>query len=316
MSQPRRNRKKDGFKTVAIPGSSAAMDQERQREKRASTRTYQLKTLPSGRRGQERFRASSSTTVAPPGEEGADESPPGQDDPLRENLGGAGSEMSGETLATTAKTRVTKKRNNKVSVAIFSRYVGLTAAKERISTWLPSRGLYLDELLRHDGLGDHHGSTLCDGCSDADMNVEAHFRCRDCSGSRMLCRGCLLREHTLLPLHRVEVRPVPSSSVSATNGPTGMVRDAFHEDLAARARSARSTRSSRSRVPQPGLPSPQARCMRPLRLPYRRYNLLRLRGVSNRPNLPLEAAVSCRLVPRNTGTAGHRFHFRTPRLLP
>lgn len=67
-----------------------------------------------------------------------------------------------------------------------------------ISSWIPYRDEYLDELLWHDGCGDIRSCSLCEANN-------APFKCRDCTGSLLFCRECLLHHHRILPLHRVLV---------------------------------------------------------------------------------------------------------------
>lgn len=66
-------------------------------------------------------------------------------------------------------------------------------------TWLQFRDRYLDELLRHDGRGGHE--QMCGICKVYD----GEYKCKDCFGPRLLCLSCLLKEHSHLPLHRVQV---------------------------------------------------------------------------------------------------------------
>ena len=60
----------------------------------------------------------------------------------------------------------------------------------------------MDELLRHDGLGDFTGQTSCSSCRKHD----GIFKCKSCSnGSMLTCLDCTVLTHQMLPLHRVEV---------------------------------------------------------------------------------------------------------------
>lgn len=60
----------------------------------------------------------------------------------------------------------------------------------------------MDEVLRHDGLGDFLGQTSCSSCHKHD----GIFKCKCCSNGRLLkCLDCTLVTHQTLPLHRVEV---------------------------------------------------------------------------------------------------------------
>ncbi|KAJ7472822.1 hypothetical protein FB451DRAFT_1035953 [Mycena latifolia] len=61
--------------------------------------------------------------------------------------------------------------------------------------------IFLAELLRWDGRGDHRGQSNCRHCATG----LAEYRCRDCLGGReLLCQDCLLRWHEQLPLHRIQ----------------------------------------------------------------------------------------------------------------
>lgn len=101
--------------------------------------------------------------------------------------------------------------------------------------WLPERDMYLEEMLRRDGRGDHiewearlnkqrnqegrqrvvfntptmetktlqtDGSTICRHCEALTMC----YRCKDCFGSDLLCKSCTVKLHGCNPLHRIEVR--------------------------------------------------------------------------------------------------------------
>ncbi|THH17670.1 hypothetical protein EUX98_g9084 [Antrodiella citrinella] len=73
-------------------------------------------------------------------------------------------------------------------------------SKDRLARWLPYRDLYLDELLRADGLGDALGIQTCVGC-----NTLGEYRCRNCCTSLLFCRDCMCERHAYMPLHRIEV---------------------------------------------------------------------------------------------------------------
>lgn len=62
------------------------------------------------------------------------------------------------------------------------------------------RATYLDELIRHEGrAGAHNCHRQC--------GKEGIYRCKDCFGSRTLCRDCFVEQHSHTPLHRPQVRP-------------------------------------------------------------------------------------------------------------
>ncbi|KAH6886031.1 hypothetical protein BKA70DRAFT_1465400 [Coprinopsis sp. MPI-PUGE-AT-0042] len=72
----------------------------------------------------------------------------------------------------------------------------------KLKDWIPRRQLFLDELLRHDGLGDFLDRQGCSGCS---QQTSEFYKCTDCwDGSMLVCLECLLSKHQSLPLHRIE----------------------------------------------------------------------------------------------------------------
>ncbi|EIW84336.1 hypothetical protein CONPUDRAFT_120104 [Coniophora puteana RWD-64-598 SS2] len=66
--------------------------------------------------------------------------------------------------------------------------------------WKPFRSLFLQELIRHDGRGDHIGDAHCPRCGVGVPN----YRCIDCHGGIMYCDSCMVQKHTEAPLHRVK----------------------------------------------------------------------------------------------------------------
>ncbi|KAJ6619067.1 hypothetical protein B0H10DRAFT_1947080 [Mycena sp. CBHHK59/15] len=61
--------------------------------------------------------------------------------------------------------------------------------------------LFLQEILRWEGRGDHRSYSACPSC----RVDKAEFRCNGClGGGEMLCRSCLLERHKQNPFHRVE----------------------------------------------------------------------------------------------------------------
>ncbi|KAF8335185.1 hypothetical protein F5887DRAFT_892104 [Amanita rubescens] len=71
----------------------------------------------------------------------------------------------------------------------------------KLEEWLSLRDASLDEILRHDGLGDFLDNTTCFVCKEA----AGIFKCRDCcGGGRLRCRSCIVRMHQDVPLHRIE----------------------------------------------------------------------------------------------------------------
>ncbi|KAJ7774517.1 hypothetical protein DFH07DRAFT_732456 [Mycena maculata] len=76
-----------------------------------------------------------------------------------------------------------------------------------MSQWRPLKGLFSDELLRHDGLGDHLDHPACAFCEkeySATLNgVTRIFQCGDC-GQFLQCKDCCLSRHALMPLHTLQ----------------------------------------------------------------------------------------------------------------
>lgn len=74
--------------------------------------------------------------------------------------------------------------------------------QDQLKEWIAFRAIFLDEVLRHDGLGDFLGHTECSRCGKADGTI----KCKDCPSGKMLkCQECIIALHQTLPLHRVEV---------------------------------------------------------------------------------------------------------------
>ncbi|EDR06772.1 uncharacterized protein LACBIDRAFT_299636 [Laccaria bicolor S238N-H82] len=71
----------------------------------------------------------------------------------------------------------------------------------KLLEWLSFRDATLDEILRHDGLGDFLGNQLCMGCNEE----TGLFKCKDCSsGCHLRCQACVVKAHSETPLHRIE----------------------------------------------------------------------------------------------------------------
>ncbi|KAF9554491.1 hypothetical protein CPC08DRAFT_737663 [Agrocybe pediades] len=73
--------------------------------------------------------------------------------------------------------------------------------QDHFTHWLEFRETFLDETLRHDGLGDFIGRTVCSDCGVKD----GELKCKDCAhGSLLRCTDCIINAHRHLPLHRTE----------------------------------------------------------------------------------------------------------------
>lgn len=74
--------------------------------------------------------------------------------------------------------------------------------------WNAIKGEYVAEVLRLHGLcGSSTG--ICKACKTSGENV-ARFRCDDCLGTSVLCRGCCVTAHRAAPFHTIKVRSVLS----------------------------------------------------------------------------------------------------------
>ncbi|KAI0755879.1 hypothetical protein BC629DRAFT_1273085, partial [Irpex lacteus] len=75
-----------------------------------------------------------------------------------------------------------------------------------IQEWLPLRAAYLDELLRRNG---HGGSVTsvppCTRCAQNGQHTVGEYRCKDCDGGGLLCKACMVRDHRVQGLHRIEM---------------------------------------------------------------------------------------------------------------
>ena len=88
--------------------------------------------------------------------------------------------------------------------------------QDQLKDWLAFRDTFLDELLRHDRLGDFLGQKECSNCGIAARVI----KCKDCSSGRMLkCPDCVVELHRALPLHCVEVHRVHLESPDGSLSP-------------------------------------------------------------------------------------------------
>ncbi|KAJ7103991.1 hypothetical protein B0H15DRAFT_942026 [Mycena belliarum] len=81
-------------------------------------------------------------------------------------------------------------------------YVSTT---DPMSLFRPMKAFFLDELLRHEGLGDHIDAPSCAHCKTAfgrESSVRM-FKCYDC-GEHLQCEACCLSHHALTPLHVIQ----------------------------------------------------------------------------------------------------------------
>jgi hypothetical protein len=73
-------------------------------------------------------------------------------------------------------------------------------------------GDFLDEILRHEGLGDYTTQLRCAHCADVfrqgGPNPTRLFKCDDC-GQFPQCKECCLSHHKRTPLHVLKARLFP-----------------------------------------------------------------------------------------------------------
>lgn len=70
-----------------------------------------------------------------------------------------------------------------------------------VQEWVRHCQEYVDEFVRHNGLGCHKEPPTCLRC---DTHI-AHVKCQDCFGSVLHCSSCVVESHRNLPFHWVEV---------------------------------------------------------------------------------------------------------------
>jgi hypothetical protein len=97
-----------------------------------------------------------------------------------------------------------RKRNTTNAVSYITSFVlkFLNSRQHQLSEWIQFREVFLDEALRHDGLGNFLDQNKCSNCG----NAAGIIKCRDCANGVLLkCPECIVALHQTLPLHRVEV---------------------------------------------------------------------------------------------------------------
>jgi hypothetical protein len=66
-----------------------------------------------------------------------------------------------------------------------------------------NREIFLVELLRGEGRGDHRHYSVCPACAVS----AALYHCKTCvGGDELLCQGCIVDRHAQSPFHLIEVR--------------------------------------------------------------------------------------------------------------
>ncbi|KAJ7050211.1 hypothetical protein C8F01DRAFT_1377813 [Mycena amicta] len=77
------------------------------------------------------------------------------------------------------------------------------SSDDPMSVWVPHAAMFLDELLRREGLGDFTHNPHCARCSQALSPHDRIFRCTHC-GDYLQCKSCLRTEHQIRLLHVIE----------------------------------------------------------------------------------------------------------------
>ena len=99
-----------------------------------------------------------------------------------------------------------RRRNTTNAVSYTSQFIFLlkylNSCQHQLSEWMKFREAFLDEALRHDGLGNFLDQTKCSNCG----NVPGIIKCKNCANGVLLkCPECIVTSHKSLLLHRVEV---------------------------------------------------------------------------------------------------------------
>ncbi|KAJ7493142.1 hypothetical protein B0H11DRAFT_1911569 [Mycena galericulata] len=77
------------------------------------------------------------------------------------------------------------------------------SSDDPMSLWRPLKGLFSDEIICHDGLGDDLDAPRCAHCQAAYGGGTQIFKCLDC-GQHLQCKLCCLSRHLLMPLHIIK----------------------------------------------------------------------------------------------------------------
>lgn len=70
---------------------------------------------------------------------------------------------------------------------------------------------FLDEMLRHEGLGLDMHDPRCASCDTTFDDAKGLIKCEDC-GTFLECASCCVQRHRCLPHHRIQVRAHPTVS--------------------------------------------------------------------------------------------------------
>lgn len=102
-----------------------------------------------------------------------------------------------------------RNRTQAVSCPSENLFPILTILQDRpLQMWTSHIALYVDELLRLEGLGDAQHQSTCarPACNMPVGAALPGYRCKDCQDLSLFCPGCIVSNHATMPLHRVEVR--------------------------------------------------------------------------------------------------------------
>ncbi|KAJ7704194.1 hypothetical protein B0H16DRAFT_1482683, partial [Mycena metata] len=78
------------------------------------------------------------------------------------------------------------------------------SSDDPMSLWRPLKAKFLDERLRHAGLGDDLFDPKCAHCKAPYVqNAGRIFKCADC-GQFLQCQTCCISHHALTPLHVIK----------------------------------------------------------------------------------------------------------------
>ncbi|KAF7980678.1 hypothetical protein HWV62_37111 [Athelia sp. TMB] len=77
-----------------------------------------------------------------------------------------------------------------------------TKSDTPLLNWIPDVDIFLKEILRMEGRGDYAAQEECPFCTED--RGPAEYRCEDCFGNELYCKGCILLLHSRNPLHRIK----------------------------------------------------------------------------------------------------------------
>ncbi|KAJ7055432.1 hypothetical protein C8F01DRAFT_1211630 [Mycena amicta] len=77
------------------------------------------------------------------------------------------------------------------------------SSDDPMKLWRYEKHVFLEHLVRHDGLGDDHAGPACSLCHAPYGSTTRMFRCEPC-GQFLQCQRCLEERHELQPLHPIK----------------------------------------------------------------------------------------------------------------